>query len=120
MASEALGLGRCFVPGCGARVLYKLDKQGRAYYRCTGGYDPDGRACGSAILYCGPMVTERFIRELKEASNAAVTKRDDVKREPVRTDTPAAPKRKPVPKPEPEPERKPSGGKGGYDFLYEG
>jgi len=93
MANETIGLAPCL--NCGAQVPYRLDKQGRAYFRCTGTHDPERKACGMAVLYFGHADTEKLIAKFKGDNNAAVQNRDDDKREPERADPPAAEKRQP-------------------------
>ena len=117
MAREPIGHGECI--NCGALVAYRLDKQGRAYFRCTGGDDPERRACGLAVLYFGPADTKKLVEKFKGKSSDDQDRRDD-KREPARVEPakPAKPKREPAPAParEPEPAKRSVGGYGGlYD-----
>ncbi|MFN3933607.1 hypothetical protein [Parvibaculum sp.] len=100
MASEIIGLGECI--NCDATVEYKLTVTGQAFYRCNGGVDPKGRACGLEIKAFGKVDTQKIVSKLRKESGDVVKAGPETRA-----------KGRAKPEPEPKREREPEPGTGG-------
>lgn len=75
MASEIIGLGPCI--NCGATVEYKMNVAARAFYRCNGSADKNGKACGLEIKQFGAVNTQSLVEKLSEVKAHAVKGRSN-------------------------------------------
>ncbi len=78
--AKALGFGACFTvidpksgERCGARVLWKVDKNGRVFADCQGRYDT--QTCGGNNRNYNQAVSEKYINffaEMREKENGSL------------------------------------------------
>lgn len=80
--AKALGFGACFTvidprsgERCGARVLWKVDKNGRVFADCQGRYDTT--TCGGNNRNYNQAVSEKYIAffaEMREKENGSLAR----------------------------------------------
>lgn len=99
-SAKPLGFGTCCteLPSkggerCGARILWKLDKNGLAFYRCRGEYD--GRSCGAPHGPLSRYETDHLKKQFEKINGQPAEPAGE------------QPKGTPEPEPKPEPQREP-------------